>query len=87
MQLAHTCTILQVPAPDVAPPKIDKQLATPPKEPNASRRRARSPAPQAAAQAEDGDGLAWKAMKFNFSHFSSKSNCDHCDHRKIMKNQ
>ena len=49
-----TCTIWQVPVPDV-PPKIDKQLATPPKEPNASRRRARSTAPQA-AQAEDGDG-------------------------------
>lgn len=42
----------EVPAPDVPPPKIDKQLATPPKEP-ASRRRARSTAPQAAAQAEE----------------------------------
>eukprot|EP00435_Cladocopium_sp_Y103_P069868 s198_g34.t1 len=42
----------EVPAPDVPPPKIDKQLATPPKEPNASRRRARSTAPQA-AQAEE----------------------------------
>ena len=59
------CTILQVPASDVPPPKIDKQLATPPKEPHASRRRARSTAPQAAAQAEDSDGLA-EGMKFMF---------------------